>query len=133
MEKQSFENEYVKFEFDNNILRGTFKKGLVTLDIAKIIVFERRKFSNFKDVPLLICDLGIKSIEREARDYLSSSEGIEGIMASALVTNSALSKHLANFFVNITVIRPKIPTRVFTNESEAIAWLKNYVTENTPA
>ena len=127
MNQNFFENDFVKFEFIGNVVKGTFKKGKVNLEVAKSIVDERLNFTNQKAVPLMITDLGLKSIEREARDFLSSDRGIEGVLASALVTNSAFGKYLANFFINITVMRPKIPTRVFTSEEDALTWLQSFI------
>jgi hypothetical protein len=132
MSKAPFENRHVKFEFVGQILKGTFKEGLVTIDVAKMIVSERLKYSNYEEVPLMINDIGLKGIEREARQFLSTEAGSKGILASAIVTRNVFGSHLANFFLKISVIRPNMPVRLFTNESEAIAWLKNYVTENDP-
>ncbi|MFT4601885.1 MAG: hypothetical protein ACI857_002071 [Arenicella sp.] len=127
MNKEPYETDYAKLEFIEGVLRGTFKAKKVTIDIAYKIVEDRLMYSNNESVVILISDVGLRSIDREARDYLSSDQGLAGLKASALLTNSALSKHLANFFVSITVRRPVIPTKVFSNETEAIEWLKQYI------
>ncbi len=128
--KEPYETDYAKLEFTDGILRGTFKPGKVSIDIAHRIVEDRLKYTENRNVPILISDVGLRSIDRAARDYLSSDSGIEGLTASALLTNSAVSKHMANFFLNITVIRPKIPTKVFSDEGEAVAWLKQYIEQS---
>jgi hypothetical protein len=121
-----FENEFVRFEVNDGILKGTFKEGLVSLEIAKKIVAERLNFSNGKSYPLLITDVGLKSIKGEAREYLSTDEAIKGLKASAMVANNMFAKHLANFFVKISVIKPKIPTKIFSNEKDALIWLEQF-------
>ncbi len=121
-----YENNYVRFEIKNGIVIGTFKQGPVTLEEAKIIVEERIKLSNGKDFPVLIKDVGLKSIKSDAREYLSSDEAVRCISASAMVANNMFAKHLANFFVKISVAKPKVPTKIFSIEEEAIAWLQQY-------
>ena len=126
-EDDVFENEYVKFEFVEGVLKGTFKKSPVTLEIAKNIVSNRLKFSNGKSYPILITDVGLKSIKSDARDYLSSEKAQEGLNASVLLARSNFEKHLANFFLRIAAINPRIPTKIFSNEAEALKWLRQYV------
>ena len=117
----------MRLEWRGGIIRGTYKKGPITLDLAKQVVQNRLKFADYKDVPIMIGENGLKSIEKEAREYLSSDEGIQGLKAGAIVTKSIFSRHIANFFIRISVIQPKIPTRLFSTEEEALQWLKQFV------
>ena len=94
--------------------------------MAKEVVENRINFTHNKDVPILINDNGLTSIDKDARAYLSSDDGIKGLKAGALVTNSIFGRHLANFFIKISVIKPKIPTRLFSDEKEAVKWLKQF-------
>lgn len=126
-ESQVFDNEFMRLEWRRGIVIGTYKKGPITLEIAKQVVTNRLKFSNYKPVPILINDIGLKSIEKDAREFLSSDAGIEGLIAGALVTDSTFGRHLANFFIRISVVKPKIPTRLFSNEDEAINWLRQFL------
>jgi hypothetical protein len=126
-ENEVFENEFMRLEWRNGIIRGMYKQGPITLDMAKKVVHNRLKFANYRDVPIMIGENGLRSIEKDAREYLSSDEGIKGLKAGALVTKSLFSRHLANFFIRISVIRPKIPTRLFSDEEEALEWLKQYI------
>lgn len=121
-----FENQFMRLELRDGILFGTYKKGPVTLEMAKEVITNRLNFTNHLDVPILINDSGLTSIDKDARAYLSSDEGVRGLKAGALVTNSIFGRHLANFFIKISVIKPKIPTRLFSTEAEAIEWLKQY-------
>lgn len=121
-----FENEIVKFEHHEGVVIGTFKKGPVTLEMAKEIVNQRLEFFNGNNYPLLITDVGLNSIKSDARSYLSSEYAQTGILASALLAKSSFAKHLANFFLKISAHKAKIPARVFSNEEDAIAWLSQY-------
>ncbi|WCL81074.1 STAS/SEC14 domain-containing protein [Saprospira sp. CCB-QB6] len=61
----------------------------------------------------------LKSTEREARDYLAK----HGIAAgAALLTYSPISKLVGNLFLKFN--KPKFPTRLFTSEEKALAWLR---------
>ncbi len=65
---------------------------------------------------------GLKSQDRAARLYYSGPETAQVVSALALVSNSRLSTIIANFFLAIT--KGSIPTRLFTDETEALIWLK---------
>ena len=127
MDKKVFENEYVRFEYTKGVLKGTYKDDKVTIDIAKKIVQKRLEFTENKILPIMITEVGLKQIDKEARTYLSSEEAAEGLSASALISTSAFTRHLANFFLKIAVRRGKIPAKVFSNENEAIEWLQQYI------
>ena len=62
----------------------------------------------------------MKSITAEARSAFSNAEGMAG---AALFTASPVSRTIANFFIMVN--KSKIPVRMFTDESEAMAWLKS--------
>lgn len=121
-----FENEFMRLEWREGVVVGTYKEGPITLEMAKEVVKNRLEFTRNNDAPIMINDSGLRSIEKGAREYLSSDEGIQGLKAGALVTNSIFGRHLANFFIRIAVIQPKIPTKLFSNEKEALEWLKQY-------
>lgn len=126
MEKTVFENTYVRFEYIDGILKGTYKDDKITLDTAKKIVQKRLEFTENKILPIMITEVGLKQIDREARTFLGSEEAAIGLSASALISTSALTRHLANFFLKITARKGKLPARVFSNELEAIQWLKTF-------
>jgi hypothetical protein len=61
-------------------------------------------------------------MSKDARDYLGSSEGVLGLIAIAILTETILKEFLINFFLRVS--RPPFPTRMFKDESKAKAWLK---------
>jgi hypothetical protein len=117
------ETEFYKFQFDGDIFYMTYKNGPITLEIAKEIVSKRHELMNGREIWALIDDFNLRSIDRDARVYLSTPEGIDGIRAGALLVSSHFAKHLANFFLKITVTKPIIPAKVFTDKTEALDWL----------
>ncbi len=123
MESIFHETDFYKFQFDGDIFYTTYKNGPITLEIAKEIVRLRQEIMQGREIWALIDDFNLRSIDRDARVYLSTPEGIEGVRAAALLVSSPFAKHLANFFLKITVSKPVIPTRVFTDKQEALDWL----------
>jgi hypothetical protein len=98
MTNTQLDTPYAKFEIQDGILCIFYKKGLtITQEIAKEIVETRLNFSNHEYYPLLIIDLGIIGMDKNARDHLSSKEGTSKVTASALVLNTVYSRVLGNF------------------------------------
>lgn len=61
------------------------------------------------------------SMDVEVMKYLSTGRGTLFTLADAFVIHSVTQKVLANFYLHI--IRPVLPTRVFTNYVDAETWL----------
>lgn len=69
-------------------------------------------------LPLLVDMHGLKTLDRAARGRFSESDVVT---RTAFLVGSPLSRVLANFF--LAVSRPAVPTRLFTSEADAVAWL----------
>lgn len=116
---------YVHYELQNNLLVATYKKGLkVNMEMAKEIVQARLNLTNQKPLVVLVYNQGVISMDKKARDYLSSNEGVRGIIAAAIVLDSPFSSFLGNFFLSVT--KPKIPARIFSRKEDALNWLQKY-------
>lgn len=124
MAAKKLETDHFIWELEDEILRLTYKPGILTLEIAKEVVKSRKEFTNNASYPNLVMQTGLTKVEKEARDYLSSEEGSEGVSAGAILTNSAFQMTLANFFLKVS--RPRVPARMFTDKKQAIQWLSNY-------
>ena len=119
-----FENEHIKIEVIDGIMHGTYKKGFkITLEDARTIVRERSILLGGKSLNAIIYDQGVISMDKSARDFLSSDEGISGLKSVAIIENSFFSKMLINFFLKLT--NPKIKVKAFGNQEEALKWLKS--------
>lgn len=121
-----FENDFVKLEKKEGIIYGTFKKGDIDIEKAKIIIKNRILMSKGVPTPLLISDLGLKHIDKKARDYLASDEAIFNLKACAIVVSSQYTAHLANFFLKISVKKIKIPVKLFPVKNKAVEWLSTF-------
>ena len=59
----------------------------------------------------------------EARRVYADSEYVQKHrIATAVIVKSLSAKLIANFFINVT--KPKVNTKLFTNESEAVNWIE---------
>jgi hypothetical protein len=64
------------------------------------------------------------SVSTDARYYASTPEANKYTIASAFVVKSIAQKLLGNAYV--TFNKPVTPTRIFTDEAEAIKWLEGF-------
>ena len=119
------ETQYVKLRLQDGILFGQFATNIhMNLEIAKHCVETRINFIKHTSYPFVIDLRGIRSISKEAREYMGK-EGSQYVTAGALLTNSFLAKTLGNFFLAINT--PKVPSKLFDDEEKAIEWLKQFM------
>jgi hypothetical protein len=119
------DSDFVSLLIHEGILIGYYKKGAkINLQAAKNIVKTRLEFCNYKIYPVLAINLGIFTFDKEARDYLSSDEGIQGISAGGIFIDTQFTAILCNVYLKIT--KPRIPTKSFDNIESAIKWLSNF-------
>ena len=78
-----------------------------------------------KKFPLLVDSRDIRSITKEARDFFSIQKRETAVNALAILIYSPLSKIIGNFFMDLN--KPQVPAKLFTNELEALNWLKQYL------
>jgi hypothetical protein len=122
---KTLDTPYVHLELQDDLLIGTYKKGLkITLPMAKEIVKARLEFAEYKPVVALALNQGVRSMNKEARDYLSSEEGSRGLLAGAVVLDNPFSSFLGNFY--LAVAKPAIPSRSFTKKEAALKWLNKF-------
>ena len=75
-------------------------------------------------IPMFLDLRSGKSITREARNYYVAQSTISAL---AMRVNSHLSMMIANIFIGFST--PTYPVKLFTSESEAIKWLKDFLGE----
>jgi hypothetical protein len=122
----ALDTPYVHYEVKDNILIATYKKGnRINLDIAKKIVEDRLKFTGNRSMAVLVYNHGVISMDKEARDYLTSAAGSEGLKAGAIILDSEFTSMLGNFILSVS--KPVIPAKLFTNVTQAMKWLQKYI------
>ncbi|MDO5968385.1 hypothetical protein Q4Q35_01060 [Flavivirga aquimarina] len=118
------ENEYSKFWIEKDILHFVYKKGVeIDLEVAKKIVSDRLALQQGKSL-LILCDIrGIKSVNKEARNYFAI-EGSTLLKVVALLVNSPLTYTISGFYIKTS--SPSIITKAFTTKEAALKFLNDY-------
>jgi len=98
--------------------------AIMDLDVSQELVETYGKLSGHKG-NLVLADLSnIKSTTKAAREYAASPASVAMIKAIALIIRSPTSQVIGNIFLRIN--QPAYPSRMFTSETEAIAWLNTH-------
>lgn len=110
----------------NGILKAYYQPNvIIDGEIALHILETRKKFVGLeKPVPVMLYNLGVIEMDREAQEILAGPQGVEGICASAFLINSSTTI-IMSFILKIK--RPPIPVKGFFKESEALKWLEKYL------
>ena len=95
-----------------------------TLQDAQETIAAAIKLSEGKPYPILVDLTGLKSINKEARNYFGEEVTSHDLSAVGLLVSSAVTQVFGNFFLRFN--RPEIPVRLFNSEAEAISWLKEF-------
>lgn len=111
---------------DDGVMRGVILPGAhVTLADALEVVSAGARVRGGVKRPLLVDLRRIQTVDLEARVYFASAEGGAGSVAVALLIGSPISRMIGNFFLGVN--RPLLPVRLFTDETEALEWLKGFL------
>jgi hypothetical protein len=114
-----------RFWREGSVLRGEcFDAAEETLDDAKEQLVHQRKMLDGRPLPFLMDIRRVRSLSRDARAYFASPAAAEVFSATALIISSPLSRAIGNFFLGLN--RTSMPTRLFTSEADALAWLSEY-------
>lgn len=114
----------ITFEEDH-IAHLHIKKGeIVEMDELKSIFEAITKESNGKLFRLLVTADDNASLSPEAREYASSAESSDVIVADAVVVQNYSHEMTANFFIRFN--KPNRPTKLFKERKEAYEWLKTF-------
>ena len=124
MNDRVLETEAARLEIKEGIIYANYKQGVViTLQMAKDMVTQRMDFAKNISYPAVVFIDGVKSVSKEARDYLAN-EGTVGLIAGALVIKSTYNAFIGNFFLRLT--KPPFPSKMFTDINAALEWLEQY-------
>jgi hypothetical protein len=117
---------YLRLYIKDGILVGHYIQK-VHIDLAKAydIVRSRLEFAKGKAYPTMIIGHGIISMDKPAREYLSSAAATEGLIATAIVVNSEFHRIVGNFFISVN--RTAMPVRIFRDEAKAEKWLQKFI------
>jgi hypothetical protein len=124
---QVIETPYIVMELlESGILVATYKRRtLVTLEMAREIVQARLAFTGREPRPVLLMNQGVVEIDKSARKYVSSDDGLAGIKAAAIIVDHLSTAIIMSFILSVE--RPEIPAKTFTRAEKAMRWLETYL------
>lgn len=76
-----------------------------------------------KPSPFMMVTKEIKSLEDSEKRFIKENVG-KFSTAAAMVTDAPLTNFLFNIFIYL--YRPPVPSKLFNNEKDAVAWLKTF-------
>lgn len=107
----------------NDIIYVLFKDNCtLDIDLQMQLLEQYNKIAENKLMPFIFMAAENVSITKEARDNAVKLEDISMIGSSAVIVTSLAYKLIANFYLKFN--KPKRPFKVFSNEEEAIKWLR---------
>ena len=110
----------------DGIVRTVVKEGSeIVLKDAKLNSEVVNSFPDPGPYPIIVDTRLIRSITKEARDYLSIRGRSSKVNVIAIIRKNALSNMIANFFIGLN--KPAVPVRLFNSETEALKWCQKYV------
>ena len=129
MKKQQFRYTSLSNEIDDEIIYATYIPKLeINLDIARELVENRVLFSKNRAQYILIDFTNVKSVTKDARDYMNDPEGgLRGILGGAFLSNNVVATLFVNLYLKVS--NPTIPAKFFTNKTDAISWLTKIKSE----
>ena len=95
----------------------------IDIEVAREIVQSRLHYTRGKSVYTLIDFSNVKSVTKEARDYMNSPDGgLKGILGGAFLSNSVVATLFINLYLKVS--NPSVPAKFFTSERDALQWLQ---------
>jgi hypothetical protein len=95
----------------------------VLLEDATAALEEMAQLTGGRPSPLLVDMRDTGPLDRPTRAELTRRSDLQS--AVALIVGTPLSRMMANFFLSVS--KPPFPTRLFNNETSALAWLQAFV------
>ncbi|HSH67182.1 MAG TPA: hypothetical protein VLB84_15650 [Bacteroidia bacterium] len=125
MREAYLENDFTRIWISNGILVMEYKPRLVmNIEIAKQIASDRLKVSNGVSRPILLDARNFVSMDRATMKFYKTKDVVQYVTSAAFLTGNALGSLAGNIF--LTLEKPLVPTKLFTDEQKAIAWLEKY-------
>ena len=95
----------------------------MTAENAVLIMTLVDRLAGASPAVLLVNVGATQGMERESRSHFQNASNMK---ATALLVSSPVSRVIANLFIGLN--KPVYPTRLFTSEAEAVAWLHGFIT-----
>jgi hypothetical protein len=116
------------FRLEGIIIENIIKEGVV-LELADVkgIKEINLQICNNQNYALLVDAKDESTITEDARALLASEELAKFNIAKAIIIHTHKQKILGNLY--LTVNRPHVKTRLFTDREKALNWLRKKITD----
>lgn len=128
--KSNFITKEYTINIEDNLYECIYHTDVLNIDVARNMVEYRHSIMPTNKI-IVFADLRkVRTISKEARDYLSQGKAVENVIAAALLANSISARLIFNFFLNFN--KPPLPIKLFQTREEALKWLnsKTFKSEN---
>jgi len=99
--------------------------AVVKLEDAQEVMAAYMEIRSGLSRPLLVDTSSMKVLARDARQYYAGEEAAKVATAAAIIVGTPVSRVLGSFYLGLS--HPKIPSRLFTSDREALVWLKDFL------
>jgi hypothetical protein len=101
-----------------------------TLDANDILELKQANISltEGKLYAILVLFGAMTEVTQDARELIASKEFQQNTIAKALLVNNIGHRLLGNFYLSVN--RPHIKTRLFTEQETALSWLRSELQKN---
>jgi hypothetical protein len=107
---------------EDGILRIRINEGaIIRLSQAKLQVETIKRLCGAGKIAVLIDASAAHTVTKDAQEY--SANNVGNRIATAVLNSNPISKIGLNFYLKI--FRPSTPYRLFSNEENAVKWLKD--------
>lgn len=105
-----------------SVLKIQGKEGVhIDLEDAREISRLKQLWSEGKPHGVMLVSPQLGNVSREVRDYLAREESSRNTVCRAIVASNMGMRLLTSLFMSVN--KPKIPHKVFSNEADALVWL----------
>lgn len=110
------------------IIFNEFKEG-VDLEVDDLLNVKKAnlELANGRPYTVLLSFGYLTNTTSELREMAASKEFVMDTLAIGLLTHSTGQRLMGNFYLNFN--KPRITTKLFTNEEKAKEWLRNVLKE----
>jgi hypothetical protein len=115
---------------ESGIIENYVKPG-VLIEAADVWEIKRQNLilTDQKEYCVMIISGHLSSVSKEAREVVASREFMGNTLAKALIVDSLGHRIVGNFYLSVN--KPFIKTKIFSDRTEALKWLRIQLNEKS--
>lgn len=112
---------------DGILITSFFENRTITANECEMMVALLEEKLGKRKYRMLLYSTATTYFDKSALSFSASERGQSFSVVEAYITSNFLHKIIGIIYVYFN--RPKVPTKIFTDKSKAIEWLKNFQDE----